>query len=201
MKRKVPRPRPKPGTIGYMRMMTGKKLDDETIAHIWVLREEGRSMKEIAASVRCGYATVWKTLHSSKERYETIIAAEREERTRFWKSVENNGLKTSLNFIKGIDRHFFNDDGTVIKSKIDDFVVEGAKWARAAQIAASDAAKYTNLFTGDPTERVEQIGIDEPGADEAVISKALALGEEGVSMLPPSLQAKARLRVSGHQPP
>lgn len=204
-RRTPPSPKPAPKTTQRAKKrgdVPRPESKDEFKAKIWALRTEGQSLRQIGRAVQAGVATVWEVLHENPDKLQSLIAAEREERSRNYAQIENRGQHVTLAFLKAIEGQFFTDEGKPKKGKAQLLRREGHRWAAIIQKATNDATSKINLLTGGPTERIAGIGSPDPDAgivtEESIIDRAIRLEEAGLSglvALPPVLRARAEAKM------
>lgn len=176
----------------------GKPLPPEVRETIWLLRTEGKTYREIRVATGCSPATINSVLQSDIPRLETAMAALREERITNWQQIVAKGQRNTIRMLDAANTEFFDPNSGELKHDAkDNFHKNGARWTAVASQAAAEAERYSQLLVGEATDRVESAAVNDPGADDMAIAKAVTLGEAGVAVLPAHLKVRARKILDG----
>ncbi len=176
-----------------------KKLTDQQYAQMWVLREEGASLADIAREVGCHARTVSREFEKDPARHAGIVAVQSETRAALWKQIENGSLKTLQQTIKALDSAMFTPTGRISSKEIKPKTIEKLDFLRKMigplRMAADSATNKSQLLTGGPTQIMAGsiegggIGVDAQNmTDDEVIRLAIAHGLE--DELPVALKEK-----------
>ncbi len=194
-KRPQPPKAPAPG-----KRFPGQPLTPEIEAQVWVLTEEHMSWRQIKQELGVGFDTISRILSRDPARLGALRSAQRQERSKLWQQIENQGLLTVSRMVAAAGKALFDDKGNPRKNrtKADTaFLEDAARWLAPIRHAAHSATQMTQLLTGGATERNGQAdapaGLETELTEDQIIQ---AFIDDGiVDQLPPAMRAKALLRA------
>ncbi len=184
--------------------MTGQGVQtpDEVVAQIWVLREEGRTLRWIANDVGVNLSTVQRILVQDQERLETLAHAQREERGQLWKNIENKSLKAIDQLLDELHAALFTKAGRRKRramTKLEaEFLDATRPWAGILRLAADSASRHQDKLIavgaspGSSTGEQSGVGgegIPDDATPEQLAQAAIDLGM--VDQLNPVMRAIA----------
>ena len=162
-------------------------------AQMWLLREEGHSLRRIAADVGCHPRTVSREFERDPARHAALVRAQAEERAALWRQIENKALKVLSHAVDDAGRVLRTETGRVKKRfSVSDLqrvqVLRGLMGP--LRMAADSATQRSQLLAGRPTEIVAGgVSLDAGSmTDEEAIMLAVHHGLE--DELPAALQEK-----------
>lgn len=188
------RPLTKPSVASRKRRDSGLstarvRIEEDARALIWVLSEEGHSHRAIAKRLTIAPNQVWAELNSDPKRHEQVRARIMEQRAQRWKSLESVGLDETQAWIEELRKIRVDE---VLSDKQRAILPHMANFLRAIHGTAAQAAKLTQLLSGEATERMENRGLGyttEAKNEEQLIKLAIEVNE--LRLLPPWLIPKA----------
>lgn len=209
-KARKPGPKGKLKTSGNRNPLVrpGVKTPPEIEAQVWVLHEEGWSWRQISDQIGIEIKTVGRILHSDPERLGALIRAQREERERLWRSIENRSLRALDQLIARAESSLLTPppppEGSrrkkapkPLSEPEKEILTLGRHWAGLLRLTAEGATRQS-IALRDRVVRDETPATPEAEAlsemdDEALVDAALEL--DMVDRLPARLQAIARARA------
>lgn len=180
-------------------------IPEEVQAHVWVLREEGASIRQIGKEVDISAGAVQRILTKDPVRLEALSHALREERATLYKTTENKSQHATLKLVGAIDSAIFAEGGKLKpkKSQAERELLEyGAKMLSAMRHTAADSTRMHQLLTGGATERIENTGgemLAEEMTPDQVIDACMDAGL--LLMLPAALREIIERRQAQKQLP
>lgn len=174
---------------------TGELLPEQR-AQMWVLREEGHSLRKIAAEVGCHPRTVSREFETDPARHAALTSAQAEERAALWRQIENKALRVLADAVDDAGKVLRTETGRV-KKKFSDADMQRVAVLRGLigplRLAADSATNRSQLLTGKPTQIMQGnaggVGLDPSNmTDEEVIM--LAVHHRLEDELPPALAEK-----------
>lgn len=201
----MPRRRPANDPQKTRRCPDGRRatepVTDRQRASMWVLKEENKSLREIAAEVGCSYVTVQRELASDPVRLESLVTAQREVRSRLWQELENRSLRSALKWAAVTEDLVFTPEGKLQKGvKRKDALVLAPRMLSALRLAGDSSTQRTlalgvRLPGGGAAAAVVADGVAEDMDADAIITQAIELGPECVAHLPERLRLHAMARM------
>lgn len=206
------KPQKTPQTLGEGDTSTSTsttQISDEQKAQMWVLREEGRSLRQIASEVGCSTRSVQREFHTDPARHATLVRVQKEERAAIWQQSENRSLKLLVKMLEEDQTQLWTPTGRPKKltgkrqeeifTRIDTI----RKMIGPIRMAADSSTKMSQLLTGGATEIVGSssdgvgLGVDPSKmTDEEAIELAIAHGL--VDELPQALRERVeKMRAEG----
>lgn len=165
-------------------------------AHIWVLRAENLSLRQIASEIGCDSRSVQRVLQEDPERLSALAAEHREERASLWRSIENRSLRVLSEAIA---------EAEAVLSRVRADGVKPADLERVGvlkalmtplRMAADSATNRAQLLAGQPTEIIQGVGgVLDPDRMSAEELADMAAQIGMLDHLPPRLRELAEKRA------
>lgn len=177
------------------------ELLPEQRAQMWVLKNEGLSLRKIAAQVGCHMKSVQREFQKDPAKLASIVRAQAEERAALWMQVENKSLKLLLDALDDAGGVLRTETGRKRKSFTKNQVAKAdliRKLVGPLRMAADSATNRSQLLTGKPTEIIgggSGLGVDPAHMNEEDVIQ-LAIEHDLVDKLPAALQEK--IKKMGH---
>lgn len=168
-------------------------LTDAQRAQVWVLREEGMSLRQIAKEVRCNARTVMRILEEDPTRHAALVTEQKEERATLWRTMENRSLVALLDAVDeaGETIKRVRKKGYKVTDRDRERVVILRSLMTPLRMAADSATARSQLLTGEPTSIAQVGGILDPERMSPQEIIALARTHGMVDQLPPRLRELA----------
>ncbi len=174
----------------------GTELLPEQYAHMWVLREEGLSLREIGREIGCHAKTVQREFSKDPARHASLVRAQAEERAAVWRQIENQTLRVLRDAIEDAGEILRTSSGRKRK-KFTEGQVQKAELVRKLigplRMAADSATNKSQLLAGKPTEIVAGggggLGLDPTQMNEDDVLQ-LAIEHDLIHLLPAALKEK-----------
>lgn len=174
------------------------ELLPEQLAQMWILREEGHSLRKIAAEIGCHPRTVSREFEKDPARHAALVRAQAEERAALWRQVENKALRVLSDAVEDAGKVLRTESGRV-KRQFSEADLKRVHVLRSLigplRLAADSATNRSQLLTGKPTQivtgdpAVGGLGLDPSNmTDDEIIMLAVHHGLE--AELPAALQER-----------
>lgn len=178
----------------------GVRIPDEVRAQVWVLREEGRSYRQISAQLGINPTSVSRILSADPERLGALARAQADDRRRAWQAMEDRSVSFAVQILDEAQSVLFTKGGKrksrALSELQRDFLKHAEPWLRTARLAADTGAKQSQRL-GEAAVAGLTASTDAEAAagemnDEQIIDAAIELGV--VEMLPAELRERADAR-------
>jgi len=183
----------------------GSELLPEQYAQMWVLREEGLSLREIGRQVGCHAKTVQREFSKDPARHASLVRAQAEERAAVWRQIENHSLRVLRDVIEDAGEILRTPAGRK-RTKFSEGQTQKADMIRKLigplRMAADSATNKSQLLAGKPTEIVGGgggLGLDPTQMNEDDVLQ-LAIEHDLIHLLPAALREKVEKKQGDKDP-
>lgn len=148
----------------------GIPLEAEQHAAMWILRQEGRSLREIAAEVGVSPRTVAREFERDPARHAALVRSLAEDRAAKWRQSEHRSIGLLVKILDEIHNSLWTPTGR--PRNLSTKAAEGIllrlevlrKLVGPIRMAADSSTKMSQLLTGKPTEIINgtttTLGVD-----------------------------------------
>lgn len=176
-----------------------RSLTDEQRARIWVLRECGYSLRQIAEQCSCSASGVAYVLAGDPARLRTLQAVLADQRAARLQQIEDRSLSTLLRLSAAADQILLDRDGSPreVEDRHQAFLRLGAGWARLLASTGRDAGRQADRIGSVMGGSVP----DGPGAirigstPDDLIAAAIESGDLDALSDLPTLRARAERMI------